>query len=469
MKKNLHIFRKISFLLLFIISLPQFSVAQNSFILYGLRDVQQSSLLNPAFTSGANIVVGFPMLSNVSTGLLNTAGGINDFISKSAGGDSLYFDLSKVINNGQPVDKVTEFLDMNVLFAGFKAGSTFITVGISQHLFVQALLDKDLLKLAWNGNAQYVNQTLDMSHTAVNAYHLIDYNLGISVPVGDKFRVGVRLHFLQGLSDINTNNNGISMKTVLNNNNEYEIHARTNLLVNTSGLPDSTGFDARNYFLNFKNTGVAIDLGVDVHLTKQISISASLLNWGKVFYRSNTKTFESNKDSINFNGVSIDFINNGNPAGSIGDTLKKLFNLKEESKNYRIKLPARILIGGEYYTKDMRNDFSFLFSGRFFEDYFEPAVSVGYTRYVSGHFTFKVNYTYIKDVPMNFGAAVVCNLFPFQVYLYSDNVAGLFQWKRQKYIQAGFGLNIRIAPRNTRRNPHNPNNIHNLRPDIAEK
>ncbi len=469
MKKSLYVFRKISFLLLSVILLPQFSVAQNNFILHGMRDVQQSSLLNPAFTSGANIVVGFPMLSNVSTGLLNTAGGINDFISKSAGSDSLYFDLSKVINNGQPVDKITELLDMNILFAGFKAGSTFITIGISQHLFVQALIDKDLLKLAWNGNTPYVNQTLDMGHTAVNAYHLIDYNLGISVPIGDKVRAGARLHFLQGLSDINTNNNGISMKTVLNSNNEYEIHARTNLLVNTSGLPDSTGFDVRNYFLNFKNTGFAIDLGVDVQLTKQISINASILNWGKVAYRSNTKTYKSNKDSINFNGASIDFINNNNPIGSIGDTLRKLFNLKEESKNYQIKLPARILIGGEYYTKDMRNDFSLLFSGRFFEDYFEPAVSVGYTRYVSGHFTFKVNYTYIKDVPVNFGAAVVCNLFPFQIYLYSDNVPGLFQWNRQKYVQAGFGLNIRIAPRNTRKNPHNPNNIHNLRPDIAEK
>jgi hypothetical protein len=469
MKKNLHIFKKISFLLLSVILLPQFSVAQDGFVLYGMRDVQQSSFLNPAFASGANIVVGFPLLSNVSTGLLNTAGGINDFISKSAGSDSLYFDLSKVINNGQPVDKITEFLNMDILFAGFKAGSTFITLGIRQHLFVQALLDKDFLKLAWNGNAPYVNQTLDISHTAVNAYHLIDYHLGISVPIGDKVRVGARLHLLQGLSDISTENNRISMKTVLNSNNEYEIHARTNFSVNTSGLPDSTGFDAKNYFLNFKNAGFAIDLGVDAQLTKQISINASILNWGKVFYRSNTKTYESEKDSINFNGASIDFLNNDDPIGSIGDTLKKLFDLKEEPQNYQIKLPARILIGGEYYTKDMRNDFSLLFSGRFFKDYFEPAVSVGYSRYVSGHFTFKVNYTYIKDAPMNFGAAVVCNLSPFQIYLYSDNVTGLFQWDRQKYVQAGFGLNIRIAPRNTRSNPHNPNNIHNLRPDIVKK
>ncbi len=469
MKKNLHIFRKISFLLLSVILLPQFSVAQDGFILHGMRDVQQSSFLNPAFTSGANIVVGFPMLSNLSTGLVNTAGGINDFISKQAGSDSLSFDLSKVINNGQPVDKITEFLDMDVLFAGFKAGNTFITLGIRQHLFFQVLLDNDLLKLAWNGNSPYVNQTLNMSHTAVNAYHLIDYHLGISVPIGKKFRVGARFHFLQGLSNISTKNNGISMKTVLNSDNEYEIHARTNFLVNTSGLPDSTGFNARNYFLNFKNRGFAIDLGVDIQLTKQVSINASILNWGKVFYRSNTKTYKSVKDSINFNGASIDFINNDDPMGSIGDTLKKIFDLKEESQNYQIKLPARILIGGEYYTKDMRNDFSLLFSGRFFKDYFEPAVSVGYSRHVSGHFTFKVNYTYIKDVPMNFGAAVVCNLFPFQVYLYSDNVPGLFQWDRQKYVQAGFGLNIRIAPRNTRKNPHNPNIIHNRQPDITGK
>jgi len=465
--KKLYIFsRTIFFLVLAFLLLPELSDAQNGYILYGFRDVQQSSFLNPAFTSGATTVIGFPMLSNFSVGLSTNAGGLKDFYTKKPGSDSLYLDLSKVINNNQPVDHITGFLDMDILYAGFKVGSTFISFGVRQRIFVQTIFDRDLLKLVWNGNAQYVNQTLDMSNTAVAEYHLMDYHFGISAPIGDKFRVGARFHLLQGLSNINTENNGLSVRTELNSNNQYEIRANTNFLVNTSGLPDSNNFNPGNYLLNFNNLGFSVDLGVDIQVTKQIWVNASILNWGKVYYSSNTKTYKPVNDSINFNGAGINL--NNNQLGSLGDTLQKVFGITKEAQSYNVKLPSRIIVGGEYYTQDMRNDFSFLFSGRFFKNYFAPAVSVAYTRFVSGHFSFKVNYTWTKYSPVNFGTALAINLFPFQFYLYSDNVTGLFQWDQQKYVQVGFGLNIRIAPRNTRQSPHNPENIHNLRPDIIK-
>ncbi len=456
-----------SLIILLALFFTEAGYAQNGYILWGFRDVQQSSFLNPAFASGAKTVVGIPMISNFSTGLVTTAGGLSDFFSTQAGSDSLYLDLSKVINNGQPQDKITEFLDNDILFAGFKAGNTFITLGVRQHVFVQTVLDRDLLRLLWNGNADYENETLDMSQTAVFEYHVMDYHLGISIPIGKNFRIGARFHMLQGLSDINTENNGITMKTVRNANGEFEFHAYTNFRVNTSGLPDSNDFNPGDYLGNFDNLGFALDFGVDARVTKNLWVTASFLNWGKIHYRSNTKSYYPSTDSVNFNGASID-INNDDVMGSLGDTLQNLFDIKDEPRNYEIKLPTRFIVGVDYFTNDLRNDFSVLFSGYSFKEYFEPAVSVGYTRFVSSHFSIKANYTWIKDAPMNFGLAMAVNFSPFQFYVYSDNVSGLFQWDQQKYVQAGFGLNIRIAPRNTRKNPNNPQAIRNLRPDIPQ-
>ncbi len=459
---------KIFFLMVaFLLVGNEMTRAQNGFILSGFRDVQQSSYLNPAFASGANAVIGIPVISSFSTGLVTTAGGLNDFFSKQPGSDSLYLDLSKVINNGQTQDKITEFMDNDILFAGFKAGSTFITLGVRQHVFFQTVLDRDLLRLFWNGNADYENETLDMSNTAVAEYHLIDYHLGVSVPIGKKFRVGARFHLLQGLSSINTENNGITMKTSRDSNGNLEFQAYTNFRVNTAGLPDSTDFNPGDYLLNFDNMGFSLDLGIEAQVTKQLWVNASFLNWGSVNYRNNTTSYYPSTDSVNFNGASID-INNDNPFNSIGDTLQQLFDIKNEPRNYKVKLPTRFIVGVEYFTEDLRNDFSLLFSGRSFKEYFEPAVSVGYTRFVSPHFSVKANYTWIKDAPMNFGLAMAVNFYPFQLYLYSDNVPGLFQWDQQKYVQAGFGLNIRLAPRNTRKDPNNPQAIQNLRPDIVK-
>jgi hypothetical protein len=467
MKKFTLSFSIIPVLLIFFFLQNNVTQAQNGFILSGFRDVQQSSYLNPAFTSGAHTVIGLPLISNFSTGLVTTAGGINDFFSKKAGSDSLYLDLTKVINNGQSQDKITEYLDNDILFAGFKAGNTFISLGVRQHVFVQTVLDRDLLRLFWNGNADYVNQTLNMSHTSVAEFHLMDYHIGVSIPAGKKFRIGVRFHILQGLSDISSENNGITMKTVRDNNGDFEFHAYTNFRLNTSGLPDSSDFDPGDYFLNFDNMGFSLDLGVDLQVTKQLWVNASFLNWGSVHYRKNTKSYYPSTDSVNFSGASVD-LNKDNPFDHLGDTLQNLFDIKNEPRNYKIKLPTRFIVGVEYYTKDMRNDFSVLFSGRSFKEYFQPAVSAAYTRFVSPHFSVKAGYTWIKDAPVNIGLALAVNFSPFQFYLYSDNVPGLFQWDQQKYVQAGFGLNIRLAPRNTRKNPNNPEAITNLRPDIPK-
>jgi hypothetical protein len=454
---------KISIIAVFFFVL-QPTQAQNGYILSGFRDIPQSVYLNPAFVSGAHVVVGIPVLSNFSEGLLSTGGGIQDYVRTYPGTDSLYLDLDKVINNGKAQDKVVDFLDNDFLFAGFKAGNTFITLGVRQHLFVQTIFDRDLLRLLWNGTSDYENETLNLDHTAVNEHQVMDYHIGISVPIGKRVRAGARFHFLQGLSDISTENHGIRLKTV-DNNGSFELHARTNFVVNTAGIANDSTFTVTDYLSNFDNTGISVDLGVDIQVTKQISVNAAVLNWGKIHFRSNTKSFYSASDTINFNGADVD-INNGDVMDNLVDTLQQIFDIKDESRNYDIKLPTRILIGGEYFTKDFRNDFSFLFSGRFYDEYFEPAVSIGYTRFVSQHFTVKADYTWIKDAPMNFGLAFALNFHPFQFYLYSENVPGLFSWDQQKYVQIGFGLNIRIAPRSNRRNPNNPQAIHNLRPDI---
>ncbi len=463
MKRSLP-FIKISVIALFFFIFSQGTKAQNGYILYGLRDIQQSSFLNPAFASGAHVVVGIPLLSNLSVGLFSTGGGIGDYVSTYPGTDSLYFDLDKIINNGKTEDKLVDFLDNDLLFGGFKAGKMFITLGIRQHLFIQTIFDRDALRLLWNGTSDYEGEILNLDNTVVNENHIMDYHVAVSLPVGKIFRVGARLHFLQGLSDITTENNGINVETIQDNDGNFILHARTNFVVNTAGFADNS-ITVSDYFSNFDNLGFSVDLGVDVQVTKQISVNAAVLNWGKIHFRSNTKSYYPAYDSINFDGADID-INNEDVIDNLGDTLQKIFEIKDEPRDYDVKLPTRIIVGGEYFTKDFRNDFSFLFSGRFYDEYFEPAISIGYTRFISPHFTIKANYTWIQDAPTNFGLAFALNFHPLQFYLYSENVPGLFNWDQQKYVQIGFGLNVRLASRNSRKNPNNPQAIHNLRPNL---
>ncbi len=442
------------------------AVAQNGYILSGFRDVSQSSYLNPAFVSGAKTVVGIPVLANFSMGLISSGGGLANYLVTDANSGSVTFDVSKLVNSGLSTDKVTEYTDIDLVYAGFKAGSTFISLGARQHTYVRSILDRDVLRLLSEDSTELENQTLNLSNTSVKAMHVIDYHIGISVPVAKNIHVGARFHLLQGLADINTENNGIIIKTERKSDDDFEIHALTRFTLNTAGLPDSNDFQLNSYVTNFGNLGFSVDMGVDAQVAPRLWVNASFLNWGKIYFKSNTKTYYPASDSVNFSSKNMNIKGNDSDV-SLSDTLQSIFNIKDEARNYDVKLPSRLIVGVEYFTKDYRNDFSFLFSGQFFEDSFEPAFSVGYTRFVSPHFSVRAGYTWIKEAPVNIGLAMVVNFHPFQLYLYTENVTGLFQWDQQKYVQAGFGLNIRLAPRNTRKNPNNPKAIRNLRPDIA--
>ena len=420
---------------------------QNNYIFYGLESVPQSSFLNPAFNTHTKLVVGIPALSNLDLSYYNTAGAFNDFFSTEKGTDSLYFDLTKVINQNHPIDHLNVALNHDLLFIGFKIKESFLSFGVRQRVMLSADLPSDLFKFAWNGNAPYVGQTLDLSTTSINENHLLDYHIGLSIPVAEGLRVGFRLHLLQGLSNIYTENNRLQMTTLREGTHAYEVLASTHFVVNTSGIPDSTGFQPDTYFTNFKNIGFSLDLGATYQINQQFSVSFSLLDMGSNNFRANTKSYQSEEDSIHFNGFQLDFTSNDDPFSNIGDSLSNLLHVTDFAQNYRAKIPKQLHLGGQYLSHDQKNRASILFSGRFYPDYFETALSLSYERFLSQSFSVKVNYTYLKYAPLNLGLAFALNAKPFQFYVYTNNIMGI-QWDNQKLIQVGFGLNIRIAENN---------------------
>lgn len=425
--------------------------AQDSYVLYGIRDIPQSTYLNPATNPNANFFIGFPGLSQFQAGIINSLGAVNDVVHKKAGTDSLYLDLNNLIKSSNVQNFIGISVSQDILFAGFRAQKGFVSFGIRQRFMARVFMDNDLLKLLSNGGntgtAQY-----DLGHTFVNEDHFLDYHLGVSIPVNDMIRAGARLHLYQGLSNIHTLNDNLSLTTT-NTTNNFELDASTSILINTSGLPDSTGFGP-DYMLNFKNFGVGIDLGVEVQVNKQLKVSASLLDLGKIKYKAYVQNFQSNANHVVIDGNTFDFTS-GNNIGDVVDSLKQYLNFRQTSTSYSSALPMRLMVGADYMTKDLQNRFSFLFAGRFYHNYLEYATSLSFSRNFSKHLTFKASYTYIKDSPFNLGAALSFQFRPFQFYVYSDNILGV-QWDRSRYVQAGFGINFVFPPKAKNTTSGNP-------------
>jgi hypothetical protein len=354
--------------------------------------------------------------------------------------DSVYLDLSHVISNENRQKFIGLSLNQDLLFAGFRQKNTFISFGVRQRMTFQLFMDNDLLRLLWQNNAISSGERYDLSHTYADADYFLDYHVGVSIPVTKSIRAGARLHLYQGMANIHTINSQLTLATK-ETTDGFELSATTGFLVNTAGLPDSTGFQP-NYMFNFNNLGVGIDLGVEIQVNKQLSLSASLLDLGKIKYKTHTQVFESKGDSLIINSSNFDF-NDGNSMQAFTDSITNFFHINQSSNSYSSPIPTRLMVGADYRTKNQLNRFSLLFSGIFYQKYFEYAAALSYSRDFSKHFTFKANYTYLKDAPFNLGAVLAFQFKPFQFYFYSDNIFGV-SWSKSRYVQAGFGINIFI-------------------------
>ena len=422
--------------------------AQENYILYGFRGIPQSVSLNPALMPDASVFIGIPAISNIELSLINTVGSYSDFFTTKPGSNVDNLDLTKVIQAGNSLGFTGIFINEDLLFAGFRIKSSFLTFGLSQRLSFTLITDNNVFKQIWNDNAVNAGQTFEMNNTAINESHMLDYHIGLSVPVTTKITVGARVHLLQGLSNIQTKNNGLSFTTQANGNGGYDVYTTSHLLINTSGFqPNSNNnFNAGQYFSDFNNVGFAADLGVAVKVNDQLNVTASVLDLGSVSYHAGTQSWQTNTNNVNLTGSLSDIFKSNNALSGLGDTLKKMFNATNLSQAYSVKLPTRLYVGAEYNLKEHYGRVSLLFADQFFTGYSNMAASLGYDNSLGRHFNFKVSYTYIKGDPFNVGTALSFQFKPIQLYLYTDNILTV-SWKNSKYAQFGFGFNILIPNR----------------------
>ncbi len=430
--------------------LPLISMAQSGLTEYGMRGIPQASTQNPAFRPHASLVIGLPGMSSVSAAVYNTSFSFDDIFVQKPSDDSLHFDLTRPINSKADINYFSEDVVVDLLMLGFKIDNTFLTMGLRNRLTSRIYYTNDLLRFIWQGNADYVDQQFNLSGSGIYQEHLNDYYLGLSFPVTYGVDMGVRVNFLQGLSNLETQTPQLALLTRTNQQTGYELIAQTDFQIHTSGfsdlVSDSTSFSAVNYLLAFSNIGFSLDVGINARLGDQFAIQASVVDFGKIYWYGNPQTYTSSADMVSFTGVEYDFTidNENSPAEVYLDSLSSLLDVKESKNIYTTALRTKLFLNGQYFTLNRKNSFNMLFAGRFLEESFEYALSFGYTFSPSDKFALKLSYSYLKYAPLNVGMGFYFSFKPFQIYFTTDNIAAAFKPTGQKYMGFHFGINILI-------------------------
>lgn len=349
-------------------------------------------------------------------------------------------------------DVIDELEDMNGLAVEVKVPVFAIDVRKKDHMFsvgygvnAQSAVSyhKDFINLYQYGNADYIGETMDLSHQlGVSSYHQL--HVGYVRSFGG-VNIGGRLKLISGIADISTPLNEMGLYT---NPDIYQLSLTSpnGIVFNTSEGIDYNGIDDINIdykAISFKNIGKNLGYGLDLGIygkSDKITYALSVLDLGKINWSNNSTEYRSQPETI-YEGLDLlDFFSDENDI-VVEDSLKALLDLEEDSISYstNLRLKANAMIGLDisdaygialfYNRNSSQNNFdSFGLINKF--RFGNSQVNLMVTA-LSGKF-------YV-------GLGGALSLGPVQLIASADNILGIVDMDKTNYASARVGLNISLA------------------------
>lgn len=428
---------------------------QAEYTLGYMRGVYQSTYVNPASVPNYKVSVGLPILSSFQAQILNSGFVYNDVYAGRGGknGDSTLIDLNKLVSRMKDKNLFQFGTNIDLFHVHVKIRNSFISVNVTEHVDYRMNLTKDLITFGWKGNSSLVGKSADFTNLGVDMTHWREFSLGF-VKEEMKYDIGIRLKFLQGLSNIQTLNKNTSLGT---GNVMYELTTNADVVINTAGIKaDSNASfqtprnasDAAKYLFSFDNPGGAIDLAYTRKILKKLKVSLAVNNIGFITWNSNTSNY-SFKGSYDFSGMDVAkrLVNGDTTVFSVaayGDSVKNSYKYKYSQNTYMTWMVPQLYLSGTYELLSGIN--TVRAHGTFFMDYYRT-VWAGYALGVSYELgkTFGLTATYSARYNRwdNIGVGISLRpLPPLQFYAVTDNVMAIFKPYDHNFFNVRVGMNL---------------------------
>ncbi len=433
--------------LLFIVALSYSAFSQQDFTVNGLPIIPQSNYSNPGMFKPMGGYFGLPLISSVYTNFSNSGFTLAQIATHPGGkyGDSLVLNLDNVIGKLKKNEQINFNTSIDLFNLGFRIKKNYFMLSVRENINVQFQYSQDFLTFAWKGNAAFLGKDVDLSKMALNASHYREYALGYSREFGEKLSVGLRVKYLYGMENVTTSKNETTLFT---DATSFALTAKSTMLINTSGLTnfDTISTDIPGYLFKRKNNGWGLDLGGEYKINDKFSVSASVLDLGQIIWNDVTnKSYYTENANFTFDGFKLNNIVNApdsvDVVQQLGDTLNKVFKIKEKTEKYSSPLNSRFYVSGAY-TPFKNTTVGLSFFGQFGKGYFKPAGAVSISQRLGNIFHVSANWSYMNRSASNIGFGFALNLGPIQIYTGADNVMAAFQPQNAKNVHAHVGLNL---------------------------
>ena len=344
--------------------------------LYFMKGIPQTKDVNPArpgITGGFYFSI--PLFSKLDLAANTNNWSYNDLIHQGTGTrvDSLVVDLDKFLGSLSNKNFVHESAALTVLEGGYKKGKNFYAFSLSEREFAEVSFGKNLVNLIKNGNYPYVGTTYYSGSLGISAQHYREFAFNYSRDVTKKLTIGMAAKFLFGMGAIHTN--GLNLKGTSPDNGEYldvsasgrvNISAPINFNYNSLGEITSvnslSNYSVSDYFSNFKNPGIAVDLGFAYKVNKKTELSMSIIDLGMIGWKTNVTRLTEHGHFL-YQGLDVIDQTQTPPVVpllipkiyDLGDSITAAFVPDTTGTSFSTLIPAKIYFGIDYKLNNVFN------------------------------------------------------------------------------------------------------------------
>jgi len=473
--------------------------AQLENTLYYMDRLPQSQYLNPAehpdckwWLTGLVIpvwtipmldppIVHFPMYFDASVPF-----SLSDFVIYKNGKPSYTSGLDTTTQKAflkklHSVNNITSHLSIEVLNFGFKQGKNYWDFSYNIKSNLDFSFPKELFAFTLLGNEDRPNG--DFSGLAINYMLYHEIALGLNHQFSRYFRVGVRVKLLLGLADINTSQATLSAIKRGDSNGFDSIELKANYLIRASvpGLNVTTNPDgsiknitdtakAKNIIQQLyktRNKGMAIDFGLMKDWNSELTLFASVVDFGFITWAENVHE-DSLKGSYIYKGIPVTV--NGTNIDSLSNQLKNSYKLSSPSQiKYTTRLNTNFYFGGNYkLTKKIAVGII-----ERIQRYAYPVVNYEYSTTASlnvkpfrwGALT--LSYSYYKQSFSNIGLGYTVRVGAVQWFAVYDNLIGAaILPENARYWSMRWGVNLVFGRGNKLKKDKNPPILNTILSDM---
>ena len=421
-------------IVLFFLLLSRMTFAQQEFTTHFVHDMLQANYSNPSFKTEYSQVIGIPgLVYNYG----NNAFSYNDLVKSNENG-STYLDFDGVLENMSDKNIMQIQLYTDIFSVYFIHKKWYFTINMAEKFDFKFSYPKNLIDLLWNGNSQYIGQTVEIGPAIdVNIYKEVGIAAGRNF---GKYDLGVRLKFINGLTNITSSKSSLTLHTGADN---YATTLNTDYEVRTSGV-DNIEDEIFSPIAIGDNFGMGIDFGINYRLNDKWQVALSIVDLGVIRWDKNV-VINKSKGSFTYSGVDLAYLlgDDGINFENYTDSLSNLYFEEEKGGSYDSYLVPKTYISGRYKLNDKTT-----FGALVHLEYFD-GIQPGFALYMGHHFnkfldlglSYSIKNRQYDNVGFNLGIGPRAVKF----YVVTDNMLSFLRAGAGRNVTFRYAININLG------------------------